>query len=252
MFTQHVEPMVKNAIDYLDTFKPQPLGAYTRDELIKLHWQYHQRFKSFKIFSVTGGNILDVGGGSGGLFFWKDYLLPNRKDLKMSVVDMQKGEFFHKYEKHAILNLDTDELPFEKESFDCVILSHLIEHVKDWKLLLQKINKVLKPNGVVYIETPSMHTVNLPSKKHYIEKGFPCTTINFFDDHTHIAPVDLDEIGAYVNPLNLMTLEKGYCRNVFLENLLLSYGHQKNDMEVSQYGLWSKLLFSSYIILQKM
>jgi len=251
MFQQDLTPMIKSNLAFLDSFKPTDI-RYKRDDLIRLYWQYHPRFRSIKISSPLNGRLLDVGGGSGGMSFWKEYLFPFRTDLKMSVIDLQKGEFFDRYEKYAILNLDTDELPFEPESFDCIILSHLIEHVQDWKLLIRKINKVLCKNGVIYIETPSKHTVDLPSKTVYVNKGLPCTTINFYDDNTHVATTDLDEAAAYANSLTLITLEKGYVRNVHFEDLLLSYGYKHNDMEASQYGLWSKLLFSSYLILQKM
>jgi SAM-dependent methyltransferase len=251
MFHQQLEPIIKSNLAYFDNFKPIKV-SYERNELIKLYWQYNQRFKSFKTFTVANGSVLDVGGGNGGLSFWKDYLLPTRLDMKMSIVDLEKGEFFSRYEKYAVLNLDNDELPFDNESFDFTMLSHLIEHVKDWKALLGQVKRVLKPGGVMYIETPSLHTLNLPKRDYYIAKGFPCTTINFFDDGTHIAPTDLNEVGSYGNANGFMILEQGYCRSVFLENYLLSYGHKHNDIEVSQYGLWSKLLFSSYIVLQKM
>jgi len=251
MFDQKIDPALKSNLDYFETFKPIKV-KYKRDELIKLYWQYHQRFKSIKTFSAFNGSVLDIGGGHGGLVFWKEYLPPARTDLKMSIVDLQKGDFFNKYDKYAILNLDNETLPFENESFDFIMLSHLIEHVKDWKSLLDQCKRVLKKSGVIYIETPSKHTLHLPSSKYYIEKGFPCTTINFFDDGTHVAPTDLDEVGTYGNAHGIMTLEKGYCRSVYLEDFLLSYGYENNDMEVSQYGLWSKLLFSSYIVLQKM
>jgi SAM-dependent methyltransferase len=196
--------------------------------------------------------VLDIGSGSGGLFFWKEYMLPNRKDLKMTAVDLQKGEHFDRYEKYVILNLDDKTLPFDNESFDFIMLSHLIEHVKDWKLLLDECKRVLKSSGTVYIETPSLHTRDLPESKYYKDMGFPCQTINFFDDGTHVEPVDLDKAGAYINSIDCVVLEKGYCRSIYLEDQLLSYGYQNKDMEVSQYGLWSKLLFSSYIVLQKM
>lgn len=252
MFQQDVTPMIKGNLAFLDSFKPIDTSLYNRDELIRLYWQYHPRFTSMKVAAPLKGRLLDVGGGSGGMTFWKEYLYPFRNDLSMSIVDLQKGEFFDRYEKYAILNLDTDELPFEAGSFDCIMLSHLIEHVQDWKLLLQKINKVLRKNGVVYIETPSKHTVDLPSKTHYVNKGMLCTTINFFDDNTHVATTDLDEAGAYANTLNMITLEKGYVRSVYFEDMLISYGLKHKDQEASQYGLWSKLLFSSYLILQKM
>jgi SAM-dependent methyltransferase len=251
MFGQTITPLIKTSLDYFNNFKPTKV-TYNRDQLLMLYWQYHQRFKSFKTFSVANGNVLDIGSGSGGLSFWKEHMLPNRKDLKMTAVDLQKGEFFDRYEKYVILNLDDKTLPFESDTFDFIMLSHLIEHVQDWKALLDQCKRILKRSGAMYIETPSKHTLDLPQNKHYKDMGFPCTTINFFDDATHVAPVDLDEVGAYSNSIDCMVLEKGYCRSIYLEDQLLSFGRANNDMEASQYGLWSKLLFSSYIMIQKM
>jgi SAM-dependent methyltransferase len=251
MFNQHITPLVKSNLDYFNSLNLEKVED-KRDDLIKLYWQYHQRFKSIKTFSVKNGSVLDIGSGSGGLFFWKEYLLPNRKDLKMTAVDLQKGEHFDCYEKYVILNLDDKTLPFDNESFDFIMLSHLIEHVNDWQSLLDQVKRVLKKFGTVYIETPSLHTRDLPKSQYFKDLGFPCQTINFFDDGTHVEPVDLDKVAAYFNAIDGVVLEKGYCKSVYLEDQLLSYGHEHNDMEVAQYGLWSKLLFSSYIVLQKM
>ena len=251
MFSQKIDLLVKNSLSYFEPFTPVKVNT-ERDDLIKLYWQYHQRFKAIKTFPVQNGSVLDVGSGSGGLFFWKEYMLPNRKDMTMTAVDLQKGEHFNRYEKYVILNLDDKTLPFEDNSFDFIMLSHLIEHVNDWKSLLDQCSRILKKSGVMYIETPSLHTRNLPSSSVYKEKGLPCQTINFFDDKTHVEPVNLDEVGTYANSVDCMVLEKGYCRSIYLEDQLLSFGHKHNDQEVAQYGLWSKLLFSSYIVIQKM
>jgi len=75
--------------------------------------------------------------------------------------------------------------------------------------------------------------------------------INFKDDLTHVETVDLDEVGNFALEHNILTLEKGYCKSPFLEDLLLSFGLLNKDAETCQYGLWSKLFFSSYIILYK-
>jgi 2-polyprenyl-3-methyl-5-hydroxy-6-metoxy-1,4-benzoquinol methylase len=45
-------------------------------------------------------------------------------------------------------------LPFNENAYDCVILSHTLEHVQDVRGALDWIEKRLKPGGVVYIETP--------------------------------------------------------------------------------------------------
>ncbi len=45
-------------------------------------------------------------------------------------------------------------LPFEEYAYDCVILSHTLEHVRNVRGAIEWIEKRLKPNGIIYIETP--------------------------------------------------------------------------------------------------
>jgi ubiquinone/menaquinone biosynthesis C-methylase UbiE len=251
MFHQNLGPIVQRAMLELNNFKPSILEKYDREVLIRLYWQYHPRFKSFKILSTKNANMLDIGSGNGGLFYWKEYLLPARADMKMTALDLQKGEHFGKYERYLVFNLDSGDIPLPDNSFDFIFLSHLIEHVSNWKSLVENCARLLKSNGTIYIETPSKHTIDLPSKEFYIQKGYLCTTINFKDDFTHVETVDLDEVGDFSSEFNLITLEKGICKIPFLENTLLSAGLQQRDAELCQYGLWSKLLFSSYLMLCK-
>lgn len=44
--------------------------------------------------------------------------------------------------------------PFKVNAYDCVILSHTLEHVQDVQGALDWITRCLKPGGVVYLETP--------------------------------------------------------------------------------------------------
>ena len=82
MFHQNLGPIVQRAMLELNNFKPSVLEKYDREVLIRLYWQYHPRFKSFKILSTKNANMLDIGSGNGGLFYWKEYLLPSRADMK--------------------------------------------------------------------------------------------------------------------------------------------------------------------------
>lgn len=45
-------------------------------------------------------------------------------------------------------------LPFKENAYDCVILSHTLEHVEDVRGAINWIRERLKPDGIAYLETP--------------------------------------------------------------------------------------------------
>lgn len=55
---------------------------------------------------------------------------------------------------------DAHYLPFEDESFDGVWIQAVLEHVVDPQIVVEEIYRVLKPDGVVYAETPFMQQVH--------------------------------------------------------------------------------------------
>lgn len=65
-------------------------------------------------------------------------------------VDIEKGKFVD-------IICDAENLVdyFGKESFDVVISTELLEHVKNWRKVINNIKEVLKVNGYIYITTRS-------------------------------------------------------------------------------------------------
>ena len=70
--------------------------------------------------------------------------------------------------------LELGEIP--DGHYDLVILSHVIEHLSNGLELIGQISSKVAPRGCLYIESPSMRTINYPSAV-----GF----MNFYDDPTH-------------------------------------------------------------------
>lgn len=73
-------------------------------------------------------------------------------DFDQSVLDSVKGQVLPTGVE--LKKLDGDKLPFEKDSFDRVIATHVLEHVLSPHLVLQEWVRVLKPGGVLSIVLP--------------------------------------------------------------------------------------------------
>lgn len=56
---------------------------------------------------------------------------------------------------------DAHDIPFEDDTFDCVIVQAVLEHVLDPHRCVDEIYRVLKPFGIVYAEVPFMQQVHM-------------------------------------------------------------------------------------------
>ncbi len=65
-------------------------------------------------------------------------------------VDISYGKFVDK-----IVPAEKLVEAFGKDRFDVVISTEMLEHVKDWKTVINNMKEILKPNGYIYITTRS-------------------------------------------------------------------------------------------------
>jgi 2-polyprenyl-3-methyl-5-hydroxy-6-metoxy-1,4-benzoquinol methylase len=98
----------------------------------------------------TSASVLDVGCANGGMLkalkelgyeslYGIDPSPVCVENTRQLGIEAQQGSLF---------------LPFKENAYDCVILSHTLEHVEDVRGALNWIKDRLKPNGIVYLETP--------------------------------------------------------------------------------------------------
>ena len=135
----------------------------------------------------TNLKILDVGCGNASSVFLKT-VKPDSTVYGIDVTDFnQSDESKGLYEKYiisepemfaqSIQNIDRD--------FDVVISNHNIEHCEDPQSTFRAMVDRTAPGGHLFIATPSLASVDFPSRG---------GGLNFFDDATHQRPVDLMEL----------------------------------------------------------
>ena len=94
--------------------------------------------------------------------------------------------------------------------FDCVLLSHVIEHLENGRDVIVALLHKLVRGGVIYIEFPSSKSVNFPSMK---------GTLNFYDDPSHVKIYQLEEISTLLSDNGLEIIRAGTRRS--LKRILL-------------------------------
>jgi hypothetical protein len=138
---------------------------------------YKYRLIRKRIDKKRAIKILDVGCGHNSINICKKYFL-------FYVYDGIDKKVWKEDEYKDLTHLFLFDLESESEKindlnekyYDLILLSHIIEHVDNGKIILQKLLSKLSANGFIYIETPSKKTLKYPSGI-----GF----FNFHDDPSH-------------------------------------------------------------------
>jgi ubiquinone/menaquinone biosynthesis C-methylase UbiE len=118
--------------------------------MMPLRRYWHRR--RFSIISEWAlGKVLDVGCGSSVIV----QKIPNSigVDISRDKLDYLNGRGM------PLIQADARSLPFRSDSFDTVISSQVIEHIKEQAGIFDEMRRVLKPRGRLIIGTPDYATL---------------------------------------------------------------------------------------------
>jgi hypothetical protein len=194
--------------------------------------------------------LLDVGAGDGSLILFKDWLAFPRPDLVFVGLSLETGVHTGRYDEFQVCDLDSEK-PALKNKPTAIIACQLIEHVKDYRELLKWFFDLLPSGGTVFIDWPSSHTVDLPSREVFASKGFNITTLNFFDDHTHKNALSTDEVVSAAKAIGFSVINQGMVDMPYLADRLRDEGRMKDDGYLLSMAMWLKTNFVSYCTFKK-
>jgi SAM-dependent methyltransferase len=207
------------------------------------------RLKRFvKEYAAKPCRILDIGLANGSYRLTRHWLpkceyhgLDMTEDNLSTEERGQIAGFF-------LANLETDSLAGVPDGFfDIVIVSHVIEHLTNAMDVLGRLSAKLKPGGHIYIEWPSVRSLNLPNARH---------TLNFSDDPTHVRVWAVHEVANALLSKG-MRIERGGRRREWFR-ILLSVGTfpiqlitYLREGRLHGTGLWDLLGFADFIYARK-
>ena len=116
--------------------------------------------------------ILDVGGGSG-------WLLSTLRKVSPRVAETHEIDINERARAEAeaaghIFHCGRVEDFQSNETFDLILLLNLIEHVADPGAILNRMQGLLSPNGLILIKTPNVDTLDCRIFRHQNWGGFHC------------------------------------------------------------------------------
>ena len=99
-------------------------------------------------YPQRAGAVLDLGAGT------KPYA-PLYEPRFERAVALDVGNEYYGDEISDVI-APGDAMPFEDETFDCVVCTEVLEHCPDPAAVLAEIRRVLKPGGATFVTTPFM------------------------------------------------------------------------------------------------
>lgn len=136
---------------------------YGRQMVQKEYWEKLPQLKKrakkmvaeLQKFKKTG-KLLDIGCGFG--LFLK---MAKEAGFKVYGVEMEKEAVKTAQEKFGLKNIyqkNVKEIGFPERYFDVITLFDILEHLENPEVILKELKKLLKPNGVLVIQSPNIES----------------------------------------------------------------------------------------------
>jgi trans-aconitate methyltransferase len=195
---------------------------------------------------TAGGTVLDIGCGNHSPSLTKRYfpgVVYHGLDLLASynndAGDLQCMDRFFQVDLNAT---SLDELP--DAFYDCIVCSHVVEHLNDGVGVVRRLAGKLKPGGTIYVETPSPRSLRFPSMR---------GTLNFWDDATHVRVYTSHELVAALESAGcsiLMAATRRSWKRILLFPVHVLYSIRTHGY-VSGTVFWDVLGFAHVVIAQR-
>jgi len=153
---------------------------------------------------------------------------------------------------YEVVDLNKDPIPFINDYFDLVIATHILEHMKDPLGFFSECIRVLKPGGVLYIETPSERSLILPGMFIEYNKFY---SLSFYDDPTHFgrpwSPQSLYRLTKYFScePIEVGRFKSWKIRLLF--PIIFIYGLIFRKGNYIEKALWESVGWVTFLIAKK-
>lgn len=231
--------------------RPRNATFVRAGRVTELYYQFHPRTAFLKMLPMDA-SVVDIGAGDGSLLFFKAWPKPKRADLKLFAYALEKGASFGKFEGYEIGDWNAAPPEFDGRRFDAIVCAHFIEHIAEPDTFVQWAARKLMPGGRLYLEWPSVHSLDLPSQPSLKDAGVPLVISRYDDDCTHQRGIpDRGLICSALRDRGLQIEQEGLIRLPWIEEQLMAKFKNSDDPFPRQAAYWSKTKWSQFVVAAK-
>ena len=201
-----------------------------------------------KAFGSRRFTLLDIGTFGDSPRMAKRWL-PNCRYFGLDITDQHlTADEMAQMEQLFLTDLESDSLGSIPDNFfDAIVMSHVLEHLKGGLPALTRLSRKLRPGGLIYIEFPSVRSLNLPEARH---------TLNFSDDATHIRVYDIRDVANTLMDNGLRIIRAGRRREwlrivLCVFSLPLQLLIYLREGRLHGIGMWDLLGFADFVYARK-
>jgi SAM-dependent methyltransferase len=149
------------AVTPLRGSEPSPLQKLAPDLVDPLPAYYlHPRPEILALIPADATDLLELGCAAGLL----GQTVKARQPCRYVGVELDPfaaGIAANTLDQVTVLDLDDTALPFEPESFDCVVCADVLEHIKDPWGALDQLFGLLRPGGRIVVSIPNVRNLGV-------------------------------------------------------------------------------------------
>ena len=145
----------------------------------KHHIFYRRELYNIKSLLKSEQNkLLDIGCGGGA---FAKIAIDENFDVTVNDIDAQNIKFLQDKYKIKGYAGKIENINFKEAPFDVIVLHHVLEHVYDLHSFIDKLSKIIKPNGVININIPNLFSLDckFDKKLYYKLLSLPFHTFHF-------------------------------------------------------------------------
>lgn len=193
---------------------------YSSDELGGLNQAISRQMIRYWLRKIReyrpAGRMLDIGCGLGGV------LRVANAEFGYEPYGIDLSERWVQYCHHrGLKNVQEgrfEDIVYEDQSFDVVIMTNILEHVRDPRSTLRKVHGILKPGGIVFIQVPNANYLVLKARLLNAfglkEKMSATLPMGILVPHEHLYNYSSRTLAAFLSQTGFFVLELSFLMHI--------------------------------------